>query len=132
MKKPFFTFFISLFAIFLSGYGQLYAPVNSQSTYFSLATPSNVAVGEFAVAEQSQHVDPLTTKATTEIKVAEIDVEESEHACSEKLAYNSSFILYYLALLCLLNIFKTSLITNRLFLCVVPSKRYILFQVFRL
>jgi hypothetical protein len=111
----------------------LYAPVNNQLSYFSQATPkhdvSNIDYG-FVGLKQWQVISSATEEVF-HIKGAEIDIEESEHAFSKRFIYNNSFLLYYLSLLCLFNIFKTSLIPARLSLF-IPNRRYILFQVFRL
>ncbi len=130
MKKAFFKYLLFLLVFVLNGYNQLYANVSGQDDHSLLFIKHHY--DNQVSANHQLNFTHATSDESLDLKVTEIEIEESEKALSKKIGQDNAFTVFYLASEHQYNINNKSLIPNGLFCYTLFSKRHILFQVFRI
>ncbi|GAA4297345.1 hypothetical protein [Aestuariibaculum suncheonense] len=129
MKKAFFKYLLFLLVFVLNGYNQVYANVGEQDDCMPCIKPNHSSQ---ISADNQLNFTHTTSNESLDLKVTEIEIEESEKALSKKIGQDNAFIEFYLASEHHYNINNKSLIPNGLFCYTLFSKRHILFQIFRI
>ncbi|MCH4553239.1 hypothetical protein [Aestuariibaculum lutulentum] len=130
MKKAFFKYLLFLLVFVLNGYNQLYANVIEQDNHCLPCIKHNHS--NQVSADHQLNFTHATSDESLDLKVTEIEIEESEKALSKKIGQDNAFTVFHLASEHYYNINNKSLIPNGLFCYTLFSKRHILFQVFRI
>lgn len=129
MKKAFFKYLLFLLVFVFNGYNQLYANVIEQNE----CLPCIKHHHDYQISANNQlNFTQTSSDESLDLKVTEIEIEESEKALSKKIGQDNAFTVFYLASEHHYNINNKSLIPNGLFCYTLFSKRHILFQVFRI
>ncbi|MBD0832971.1 hypothetical protein [Aestuariibaculum sediminum] len=129
MKKAIFKYLLFLLVFVLNGFNQAQADVISldeSSLYTNYCHANQVISGN------PLNISYASTDGVLDLKVTEIEIEESEESISKKVVQDKGFNVFYLTAERLFKISNKSLISAGLFCNTLFSKRHILFQVFRI
>ncbi|WP_194766715.1 hypothetical protein [Tamlana sp. I1] len=130
MKKPFFKYFIFLFALLIVGQGQSFTVLN-QDAHSAPATVSHLDFHNYSIHTQVSS-SPSPASKMLDIKVDETEIEEFRNGFRKKIEFQNNVLAFLETLELFSSISdKTSVITEFV-TPFIPNKRYILFEVFRI
>lgn len=129
MKKAFFKYFLFLLVFVLSAYTKLQANEISQDNCLPCLEQASI---HKSPVSQKLNISYPVSEDWFDLKVTEIEIEESEKVISKKKERKNPFVGVPSVLEHHFNINNKSLIPEVFFCCTLFIKRYILFQVFRI
>ncbi|MDO6760664.1 hypothetical protein Q4566_10675 [Tamlana sp. 2_MG-2023] len=133
MKKSFLKYILFLFTLLIIGQSKMFAEVNQQS--------SSDLVSEFLLNVKNDTRDlkqslffstSPDSSSLLDIKIDEIEIEEYKNSLRKKTSFQNDFTNRFEALILYSTIEKKNFFSHEYYPLKLSSKRYILFEVYRL
>jgi len=133
MKKALFKYFLFLGFLCFSGLVSANTiSTNNVSRISNLKKNVKVFENHTDAIKQNFEISIASFEHILEIKTTEIEVEESFNYQSKKIGQSNASISFAIAMSLPFHIYQKNLVLTKPFNFLIPNKRYITFQVFRI